>query len=533
MSGKLNDAGEREHWKSKLGLILAMAGNAVGLGNFLRFPYIAAKNGGGIFMVPYFISLLLLGVPLMLTEWTLGRLGGAQGRGSAPAVLYAVTRNPVFKYLGTLGVALPFIIVIYYTYIESWCFGLSFMALLGKFPHPPTGSTNPIEFLKPYEDFINVYLGRTGDGIFLHPSPFAYISFVIVMVINLYILYRGVSEGIEKFAKFAMPVLFGMAAILAVRVLTLRNPSDPSLTAIEGLRYLWTPHIEGLANPSVWIAAAGQVFFTLSVGIGSILTYASYLRPEDDITLSSIATASLNELGEVVLGASIAIPAAVVFFGLEGTKEIAAEAFKLGFISMPAIFAQMPLGNLFGFMWFFLLFFAGITSSIALIMPLITFIQDELGWSRQKTVTVIGIIWFILSHIPIFIRGTLDQMDTWAATIGVVFFGLILVLTLTWGIKDARKLYEEMNRGGYITIPMWFVYIMKFITPVILLIICGWFVWSDLSKFPEGKSVILDLSPTALIAKLVMLGILLWILYLTSKMRELEGSFNDQVKEGG
>ena len=528
----------RETWGSKIGLILAMAGNAVGLGNFLRFPYIAAQNGGGAFMIPYFISLFLLGIPLMLTEWALGRLGGRYHRGTAPAVLYAVVRHPIMKYLGILGILLPFIVVIYYTYIESWCFSLSFYSLMGKFQEigaMASGTSDPGAYLKPFEGFINAFLGRTSPGFILHPSAAAYIGFLIVMVINLYILYRGITEGIEKFAKFAMPLLFFMAIILVIRVLTLKNPVDPNLTAIDGLKFLWEPKIQGLTNPKVWIAAAGQVFFTLSVGMGSILTYASYLKPKDDIALSSIATASLNEFGEVVLGGSIAIPAAVVFFGIAGTMEIASEAFKLGFVSMPAIFSNMPLGRIFGFLWFFLLFFAGITSSIALTTPIITFLQDEFKWSRGKAVAVIGVIWFLLSHFAIFFRDIVDHLDFWAGTVGIVFFGLILVLTFGWGLGKLERIYKEINEGGYITLPMWFAGIIRYITPVILIVILIWFVWSDISQafslLSQGAglveafkaSKILDFfSLPALISKMIIIGLFVFLGVMVGKMREFE-----------
>lgn len=175
---------------------------------------------------------------------------------------------------------------------------------------------------------------------FLRPSFFAYVIFLITLGLNIFILARGISGGIESFARFAMPTLFLFAIVLVIRVLTLGSPVDPNVSVLDGPGFLWNPDFSSLLNPNVWLAAAGQMFFTLSVGMGAILTYASNLREKDDIALSGLSTASLNEFAEVVLGGSIVIPAAVAFFGLANAKNIAVSgAFNLAFVSVPAIFS--------------------------------------------------------------------------------------------------------------------------------------------------------------------------------------------------
>ncbi|MGH7885123.1 MAG: sodium-dependent transporter [Thermodesulfobacteriota bacterium] len=373
---------KRDLWQTRTGLILAMAGNAIGLGNFLRFPVQAAKNGGGAFMLPYIIAFLLIGIPLMWVEWAMGRYGGAKGHGTTPSIFNMFWKNPLSRILGVFGLWIPLVVAIYYVYIESWTLGYSIHFLVGSSPQISPNSLLDAEgVLKPYSSFLGNYIGA-GKENFFTPSKMAIIAFILTISANIYILFNGISKGIEKFAKFALPTLFILAAILLVRVITLKTANG---TAIQGLEFLWTPDFSSLKNPGVWIAAAGQVFFTLSLGFGAIITYASYIEKDKDIILSGLTSAALNETAEVVLGGSIAIPAAVAFFGVAGAVTIAESgAFNLGFVSLPAIFGSIAgnfmgieVGRILGFLWFFLLFFAGLTSSVAIIHPVITFFQDE------------------------------------------------------------------------------------------------------------------------------------------------------------
>ena len=178
-----------------------------------------------------------------------------------------------------------------------------------------------------------------------------------------------------------MPALFIMSIFMVIYVLTLKTPVSSS---INGLNFLWSPNLDYLFSPRVWIAAAGQVFFTLSLGFGAIVTYASFVRQGDDIALSGLTSASINELIEVVFGGSIVIPAAVAFLGVSGAVLVAQSgAFSIGFIAMPAIFDGLPFGSYIGFIWFFLLFIAGLTSSVGILQPVVTFVSEELN-SYQK-----------------------------------------------------------------------------------------------------------------------------------------------------
>ncbi|MEO2083011.1 MAG: sodium-dependent transporter [Desulfurobacteriaceae bacterium] len=495
---------EREHWGSKLGLILAMAGNAVGLGNFLRFPTQAADNGGGAFMIPYMIAMLVVAIPLMWTEWAMGRYGGAKGHGTTPAIFQLLWRNPVAKYIGALGLFVPFVVLCYYIYIESWTLGYSFFSLFGMLPHPDPNLPQD-QFLKPFSQFLSDYI---------RPSFTAYLFFLLTVAFNAYILYRGVKGGIEKFAKLAMPTLFILALILMVRVILIETPHG---TAVEGLDFLWHPDFSQLSNPKVWLAAAGQVFFTLSLGFGAIITYASYIKKDEDIVASGLSAASLNELAEVILGGSIAIPAAVAFFGVMNAKEVAGSgAFNLAFVSLPAIFSNLPGGDVIGFFWFFLLFFAGATSSVAICMPVVAFLQDEFGFSRKLAVTVTVIFAFLVAQIPIFMPKALDEMDFWAGTFFVVLFALLEVVVFFWFFGGERA-WEEINRGSLFGVPRVYYFIMKYLTPVVLFIILATWTVTTLPKVLVSGDV------EAWVARFVMIFILslqMFLVYLADRRRK-------------
>ncbi|MGB9715611.1 MAG: sodium-dependent transporter [Thermodesulfovibrionales bacterium] len=488
----------REHWRSRIGLILAMAGNAIGLGNFLRFPGKAAGNGGGAFMIPYFISLILMAIPLMWLEWAQGRYGGMRGHGTTPGIFQSMWKNPVAKYLGVLGIFIPTVIVIYYTYIGSWTLGYSIYSLLDLLPKvdksvlQPGMSPKDISeiILQPFESFRIAYSGKI-KGEFLQVQNFTYIIFIFTLISSLWVLMKGVSKGIEVFAKIAMPVLFILAIILVVRVFTLGHPVSEHYGSMNGFAFLWEPkwfierdgkEVFVLFDVQTWLEAAGQVFFTLSLGMGAIQCYASYLRENDDVVLSGLATTSANEVAEVIIGGSIAIPAAAAFFGVASAQVIASQgSFCLGFTSMPAIFGFLPGGNLLGFLWFGLLFLAAFTSIVAMAQPMIAFLEDEIGMSREKAAVLMGILWFLSSHICIFLRGGWQVMDFWAGTFGPPLLAFVEVIIIMW-IFGGKKMWDEMHRGAQLHAPLFFYYTAKFITPVFLgLILFAW-IYQNIAK---------------------------------------------------
>ncbi|MCC6142549.1 MAG: sodium-dependent transporter [Candidatus Hydrogenedentes bacterium] len=461
-----------DQWVTRFGLIMAMAGNAVGLGNFLRFPGQAAPYGGA-FMIPYFLALVLIGIPLMWMEWTIGRHGGGYGHGSTPGQFHRLWHHPISKYLGIFGVLLPAMVGIYYIYVESWSLGYAWHTMVGTYWGKETK-----------EEMAGVFTAYLGiaDGARFSFSLDAYIFFLITFAINIWVLSRGIAKGIEIVAKYCMPVLVILAIVLAIRVVTL-PPGADDRTISHGLAQIWAvDDWSVLTKPAVWLAAAGQIFFTLSVGLGMVHTYASYLKKQEDVTLNGLASASTNEFVEVILGSTIAIPAAVVFFGVPETREIAAGGtFSLGFYALPVIFQQMAGGQFFGTLWFLLLFLAGLTSSMAMFIPLLVFLEDELRVSRKTAVKWLGLAVFIfMQPIILFMHhGILDEVDYWMGTFGLVLFGAIEAVIFAW-IFGMKRGWAEMHLGAQLQVPRIFYYIMQWVTPVFAILLVAWFAWDGL-----------------------------------------------------
>jgi len=436
---------KRETWATKIGLVLAAAGNAIGLGNILRFPSKVALYGGGAFMVPYFISLFLLGLPLMILEWVIGRYAGSKGHGSMVGIMGVFfNQSSLPRIVGSLGVAIPFLIVCYYIYIESWTLGFAFLSLFKKLPQF-IEYTDPNLALIPFLRFYKEYT---------QPSLLAILFLLITLMLNWYVLKRGVVKGIEFTAKIGLPLLFLTGTFLSIVSLSINN-----WKGVEGLYFIFKPNFSKLTDPQVWVEASGQIFFTLSLAMGAIATYASYVKKNEDVVKVGIYTALLNELAEIGIGASIAIPAAFAIFGASSIPQLAQEGtFRLGFISMPAILAILPFGYIFSFIWFFLLFIAAFTSSIALIQPLVAFFEDELKISHTLAVNLSMVIVAFGAFLSAFVPGFLDELDFWAGAVFLILFAFIEILVFVW-LFGVDNFYKELIRDTFLKIPKLMVYV--------------------------------------------------------------------------
>ena len=483
-----------EAWGTRIGLILAMAGNAVGLGNFLRFPVQAATNGGGSFMITYFIALLLLGLPLMWIEWGVGRNGGRYRKGHIPGMFAAIWKHPAAKYLGVVGMVIPLVIMIYYTYIESWTLAFMLFSLFGDYWGRAT-QPEMVEYLQSFQ-------GIGDPAARVHAAWTPYLFFIVTLVVNIWIISKGISGGIEKLARIGMPVLFLFATVLAVVVFFLPAGPDGS-TAWTGLNFIYSPDMSRLGEPSVWLASAGQIFFTLSVGMGSLQAYASYLSTKDDIVLNGVATAATNETAEVVLGGSIAIPAAVVFFGVTGVMAVAQSgSFNLGFAAMPVVFQQLPAGQLLGAFWFGLLFLAGITSSVAMLTPILAFFREEFGVPRERAAVAMGVVTFVfgLMHIMWLEHGFLDEWDYWAGTFGLVVLAVIETVLFMWVFGPANA-WRSIHQGADVTLPAVFKFVITFVTPIYLLVILCWWGVTDAWPLLRMEHVSEEAAPYVLLSR--------------------------------
>lgn len=487
---------------------MAVAGSAVGLGNFLRFPGLAAQYGGGAFMLAYAISFLIIGLPIGWAEWAMGRHAGQFGYNSAPGAFAVIVRRRWAKYLGIIGVIVPVVIYMYYVFIESWCLGYAVNFWGGKLSLKDAGET---------VGYFARFTGAAGDASAMAFSWDSALPWLLgVFIFNFYLIYRGISGGIEKMCKIAMPTLIVLALLLLVRVLTLGAPNAdrPHDNVTNGLGYLWNPTkimvvktapeagdqprevvgakaieeakaevaasggalrlrevgvIEQLANPSLWLAAAGQIFFSLSVGFGVIIVYASYMKKDDDVVLSGLTASSTNEVCEVALGGLITVPAAVAFLGVAGVAGQAGVG--LGFKILPLVFSQMPAGAFFGGAFFFMLFLAAVTSSISMLQPGIAFVEESLGVARRVSVSILGLLTIFGTGFVLYFSGdlkALDTLDFWVGTFLIFLLATIQIIIFgwVWGIDQG---FEEMHRGAAIRVPWIFRPIIQWVCPLFLI----------------------------------------------------------------
>ncbi len=454
----------KDSWGTRVGLIFAMAGFAVGFGNFLRFPVQAIQNGGGAFIIPYLVSFVLIGIPMLLSEWAIGRYGGGFGHHAAPFMLQRLHRNPVWKYVGVFGIFTNIAVAAYYTFLESWTLSYVFHSIKGTFLG-----------LSQYQvvEVFNNYVSLNKDTLIPYE---AIVFYMITLALNIYILSRGIKKGIEKVAKYGVPLLIVFGAFLAIKTILIKEGEYDAVNAgTVGLNFLWTPDYSSIFNPKVWLAAAGQIFFTIGVGWGTIQCYASYLNSRSDIALNSMSAGWMNEFVEVVLGASIIIPISIGFLGIERVKELAGlGGLALGFKTMPYLFSQWGpvLSAISGAMWFGLLFIAGITSSLAMGSPYISFMQDEFRWSRNKSAISFGIIIMLLGLPTVFFynEGVFDQYDYWTGTFALFVFAMLQIILFAW-FFGIDKAWKEINIGAEIKIPVVFKYIIGYVTPILLIIV--------------------------------------------------------------
>lgn len=431
---------QRDQWGSKIGFILAAAGSAIGLGNIWKFPYLAGQNGGGAFVFVYFGILFLVGFTLMLAELVVGR--SAQ---LSPVSAYKKL-NSKFGWIGGVGVLAAFIILSYYSIIGGWVIKYTVSFITGAF-----NGLQPSQFGEAFTGFIT----SSAQPIVFH---------AIFMIISVGIVIGGISAGIEKYSKILMPALFIILVAVMIRVLTLPG-------AVEGLKYLFIPDFSKI-NSTVMLKALGQVFFSLSLGMGAIITYGSYLSKDENLVVSAFQIPLLDTMA-ALMAAMIVIPA-VFAYNLD-----LSQGPGLLFVTMSTIFSQMPLGSVFGFLFFVLVLFAAVTSSISLLEVSVSYFVDEKKWDRKKASIVLGIALFLVgipsslglgawSHIRL-IKGLdiLDSMSFITDNLLMPIGGFMLCIFIGW-IWGLDKAYDEATNGGKIAFGLKHVwgFLVKYIAPL-------------------------------------------------------------------
>lgn len=488
-----------EAWGSRVGLILAMAGNAVGLGNFLRFPAQAVQNGGGAFIIPYLVCFLLMGLPLLFVEWSMGRYGGKFGQHSTPFIFGAMgNREWLWKYVGVFGIFTNLAVAAYYCYLESWTLSWAYHSVAGDF----MGKSQ-----EEVSGFFQSYIGLgTAEPI---------IFWLICLLLNTYILSRGLSGGVEITAKVGMPLLLFFGAFLAFKGITLTAGENGAVNnGTVGLNFLWEPKFESIWDGKVWLAAAGQIFFTLSLGMGSIHCYASYLKSKDDIALNAMSAGWMNEFVEVVIGSAIIIPIAVGYLGVDKIVEMTAggSGFGIGFMTLPYLFTQWgeALSAVCGLMWFGLLFFAGVTSSLAMGTPFMGFMQDNFGWQRRTAAWMFGLLVFLLGIPCVLSQDAFNEFDYWAGTVALVVFALAEIILFAW-IFGMDKGWKEITEGADIKVPLLFKYIIQFITPVFLIVVFAGSLPGIVESITKPVGVHVGIARTLMLILFVGIAVLVYI----------------------
>lgn len=489
---------KRETFNSRLMFMMAAIGSAVGLGNIWRFPYVAYDNGGGAFLVPYLVALLTAGIPILWFDFAIGH----RYRSSAPLAFRRMARWA--EPLGWFKAGVAFFIAIYYAAIIAWA-GLYTIKSFNQ-----TWGDDPETYLM--NDFLKVDASSTFSGDFVMPILLTLIG---VWVFSIVVLAVNVNKGIGALTLVFVPVLVILFAIMVIRALFLDG-------ALEGLNAFFTPDWSVLSNTSVWIAAYGQIFFSLSVGFGIMITYASYLKPRTNLTGTGMTTAFANSSFEVLAG--IGVFATLGFMAVANSvavDEVAGGGIGLAFIAFPTIINEMPMGALFGVMFFGSLFLAGITSLISIMEVVFAALSEKLGWNRPTTAIVFGSIMAVLSTV-LFASTSglviLDIMDKWTNNLGIVFCAAMALFLVAWVMGRRNEIAQHLNAVSSIRVGMVWEFCAFILTPIALVIMMFNEVKSMLAEPYEGYSATqLNLFGWGTLAIIVIAGLVLSVLPYSKK----------------
>ena len=440
------DFSKRDSFGSRLGVIAAAAGSAVGLGNIWRFPYILGENGGGAFLIIYLVIMFSIGIPVMMSELMIGRR--AQ-RNPVGAFRILAPGRPWYL-VGMMGIISAFMILAFYTAVSGWTLEYIYQTLAGGFTGRSTAGLTEM-----FESFRS-------DS--LRPA----LWFSVFMLATAGIVLGGVRKGIEKSTKILMPLLFILLVIMCIRSLTLPG-------AGKGLEFLFRPDFSKITGATV-LMALGQVFFSLSIGMGTIITYGSYIQKDNNLADTAVEVSLIDTIVAVLAGVAI-FPAVFAF----GISPASGEA--LTFIVLPGIFQQMTGGMIFAFMFFLLLALAALTSTISVLEVIVAYFSEQLGLTRRMSVLLATLSMFILGisaslslglmkNIRLFGLNIFDLFNNTTANILLPLGGLLIVLFLGW-FFPSRDVRDELSNGGTLRARyyMLFRFIIKFVAPIAITIV--------------------------------------------------------------
>lgn len=435
---------KRSSFSGKLGFVLAAAGSAVGLGNIWRFPYLAAKYGGGTFLFIYLILAVTFGFTLMTAEIAIGRKTGLSAIGAFTIL------DKRFKFLGILASAVPIIIFPYYSVIGGWVVKYFFVFVTGS-GHAAAGDSY-------FTDFIS--------GTF---EPIGW--FFLFIAVTAVIVGFGVEQGIEKVSKFMMPILVLLTLFVALYGLTIDG-------AMDGLSYYLKPHMADVSAKTI-LAAMGQLFYSMSLAMGIMITYGSYMKKEDHLE-SSVRQIEIFDTGVAFLAGLMIIPAVFAFSGGDSSALQAGPG--LMFITLPKVFDNMKFGNVVGTVFFLLVFFAALTSAISLMETIVSILRDKLGWTRKGTcvfVTILALVMGVpsslgfgpLSFISWMGMSVLDIMDFVSNSVLMPIVAFFTCIFIGFVIKPSTIADEVKVTDGTFKGEKLFAVMIKWIAPIFLVLI--------------------------------------------------------------
>ncbi len=433
---------KREHWASKVGFVLASAGSAIGLGNIWRFPYKAGQYGGGAFVLTYLMAVIIIGIPIMIAEFIIGR-----STQKNPVGAFSSLRSSTFwPLVGWLGIASGFIILSYYSVVGGWILRYVWYAASHSF-EPDTTKT-----------VLDSFLANPVSQVFWHG---------LFMLITILIVRGGVSSGIERWNKILMPALFAIMLLLTFNSLQTSGARD-------GIAFIFKPDFSKLTAAGI-LEALGHAFFSLSLGMGAMITYGSYLDPDTNISSSSLEIVGLNTIYALLAGLMI-FP---IVFTYQVDPKVGPGLF---FITLPEVFARMPSGYIIAILFFVLVSFAALTSSISLLEVVISYFIDEHGWQRKTADFLVGGIIFLAGipsalsfnlfrNVNIFHKNIFDACDILATNFMLPIGGFFIAVFAGWILTHSEK-ESEIRRveNAFHFYDIWHV-LIKYITPVALIIL--------------------------------------------------------------
>ena len=490
---------QRDRWDSRTAFILAAIGSAAGLGNAWRFPYMAYSNGGGAFLIPYFIALLTAGIPLIVLEFSMGQ---STQRG-APGALAKAGRK--FEGFGWWAVLSGTIITSYYAGVMAWAWDF----LAGSFTLGWADDAGTFF----YEEVLEI---SSGPGVLGGFSTSVLVGLIITWVVIYFILRNG-AQSVGKVVMITVPLPIILMGILLIRAVTLPG-------AVEGLNYFLEPNFSMLTNPSVWIDAYSQVFFTLSLGFGIMIAYASYMPEDSDIINNALITVFANS--------GISFMAGIAVFGTLGymaetqgvaISEVATAGVGLAFVVYPNAISLLPGGafvvGLFGFVFFAMLLSLGIDSAFSIVEAGVAALKDKWGGSKRKVTLFYSLFLFIVGLLFVTKAGLywLDIVDHYVNTYGLVFAGLTEAIIIGW-YYDTSKLRNYFNSVSEYQFGSWWDIMIKFVTPIVLTILLVTELIADIGT-PYGGYELRYLVYGGWIG---VIGLLIVASYLLSRQRGLD-----------